>query len=460
MKIIAAVDQSQASIDAAHRAAELAAKLKDDLLLVRAVEPVATYYPESVLLGLPGLEDEILRACTAELESLRKTLGREGLQIETVIERGPPAEVLVGNARKNEARLLVMGHRPRPRGKRLLVGSATRKILRESPCPVLVLAEGSAPFEAWAAGRRPLHLVVGVDLGQATETAMAWIGQLCQAGPCDLHLVHEYWPPAEYARLGIRSPRDPETDDPQVVSILKSELRARIKPPPAAQSVSWSIHPAWDGVGSQLGVDAAAEHADILVVGFHQGRGLDAFIHNSVPSSAWRSVNVPLLCVPLRAAAASRQEVLPSVPTLNAVLVATDLSPLGNSTVPHAYAMLRGHGGRVELLYVQERSMPEPTAMPPLAPEGLTADDRRALEEKLAHLVPPGASELGIITNLHVVDGGIAPDQILKASRRLGVDAIVIASHGRRGVHRALMGSVAEAVLRGSDRPVTIIKDA
>ena len=61
-------------------------------------------------------------------------------------------------------------------------------------------------------------------------------------------------------------------------------------------------------------------------------------------------------------------------------------------------------------------------------------------------------------SGLTVIDGGSAGEAILQAAHRLGADAIALASHGRSGVVRTLMGSVAEAVLRGSDKPVFVVR--
>ena len=94
--------------------------------------------------------------------------------------------------------------------------------------------------------------------------------------------------------------------------------------------------------------------------------------------------------------------------------------------------------------------MPDQASLPP--------QKRRELELQLAGLIPAQAAEMGITSHATVIDGGSAAEQILAAARRLGVDAIVVASHGRGGISRALLGSVAEAVVRGSERPVYVVR--
>ncbi|MEM8943857.1 MAG: universal stress protein [Planctomycetota bacterium] len=53
---------------------------------------------------------------------------------------------------------------------------------------------------------------------------------------------------------------------------------------------------------------------------------------------------------------------------------------------------------------------------------------------------------------------GIAEDEILSLAEREGVDLIVIGSHGRTGISRLLLGSVAEAVVRRAKCPVLTVK--
>lgn len=53
---------------------------------------------------------------------------------------------------------------------------------------------------------------------------------------------------------------------------------------------------------------------------------------------------------------------------------------------------------------------------------------------------------------------GASADAIVKTSRQAGVDLIVMGSHGRGGIPRALLGSVAEGVLRQSAVPVLVAR--
>jgi nucleotide-binding universal stress UspA family protein len=55
-----------------------------------------------------------------------------------------------------------------------------------------------------------------------------------------------------------------------------------------------------------------------------------------------------------------------------------------------------------------------------------------------------------------VVVGGPVAAEILELARTSGADMIAMGTHGRRGLERLLLGSVADKVVRGSDTPVLV----
>jgi nucleotide-binding universal stress UspA family protein len=56
-----------------------------------------------------------------------------------------------------------------------------------------------------------------------------------------------------------------------------------------------------------------------------------------------------------------------------------------------------------------------------------------------------------------VLREGGAEDEILAVAEEQGVDLIVVGTHGRHGLKRALLGSVAESVLRDAKVPVLVV---
>jgi universal stress protein A len=82
----------------------------------------------------------------------------------------------------------------------------------------------------------------------------------------------------------------------------------------------------------------------------------------------------------------------------------------------------------------------------------MIADNQKALDTLAARR--PADVRLGQT----LLKTGDARDMIIQAAQELGVDLIVMGTHGRRGVSRALLGSVAETVVRTAPCPVLTIR--
>jgi len=155
------------------------------------------------------------------------------------------------------------------------------------------------------------------------------------------------------------------------------------------------------------------------------------------------------------------------IPIYRKVLVTTDFSPLGNSAIPHAYAVVAKVGGTTILCHVLELSgVPNPLyahyspgkALSPEERENVRQVSARALED----LVPQEArGQETLRTEVRVVEAtGPVHEAICQEANALGVDLIVMASHGHSGLARLFLGSVAEGVLRSTARPILIVRAA
>lgn len=134
------------------------------------------------------------------------------------------------------------------------------------------------------------------------------------------------------------------------------------------------------------------------------------------------------------------------------ILVATDFSAPADRALDTGIELARAFGARLTILHVW--SMPYTSYS-----EGLTwpVDEmeraaRRALDDTLARAVARYPR-----TEAVLLQGGDWA-QILEAVRELGVDLVVMGTHGRRGLPRLVLGSVAERVVRMSPVPVLTIK--
>ena len=453
MKIIVGTDFSKAAVNAARSAGRLARTLGDSLLLVRVVQPPLEVYPELRVPDTGVFEAALRERNHTMMEQACASLREEGVSVEGQILAGAPAAELVKLAGEQKARLIVLGTRAHGALTRLLFGSVAEQTVRSAHCPVLLIPEQQALFDGWTADR-PLRLMVGLDLDTGGDAALDMVEQLGQAGTCQTTLVHTYWPPGEYARLGLPGPQDLFATDPEIAAVLEREIRTRLVVRGIPRQTTLRIEACWGPVRDALTADAEEDGADILLVATRQPSWSERLRSGSSAIGTVRRAHTAVLCVPARRAASART----GIPPLRTVLVTTDFSDLGNRAIPYAYSLLRNGGGTVELCHVHEHHHLTPAYAYPRQ-EQLPPERRKELETRLRSLVPAESAALGIETHLQIVDGDPA-DSILQASERLGVDAIALASHGRSGLARTVLGSVAEAVLRGSKRPVFVVRPA
>ena len=87
--------------------------------------------------------------------------------------------------------------------------------------------------------------------------------------------------------------------------------------------------------------------------------------------------------------------------------------------------------------------------------EGLNQFGRRLLAQASEQANAQGVTTE---TSLHDLRGGRVADAIVEEARQSRCDLIVIGTHGRRGVARAMLGSDAENVVRSSPVPVLLVR--
>jgi nucleotide-binding universal stress UspA family protein len=199
---------------------------------------------------------------------------------------------------------------------------------------------------------------------------------------------------------------------------------------------------------------AAEVHADLLVVGSRGRSAIERFWEGSVARQALHAASKSVACVPAPATALATV-----VPRLKTVLAATDFSELGNAAIPLAYGAANP-GATVHLLHVVQADRPRIDAhdiFHPL-PGERTLEAIQAAETRLAALTPSGASAKGITTRVHAVEANEAWVAISQAAERLSVDVICLGTHGRSGIAKAALGSVAARVLETSRRPLLLAR--
>jgi nucleotide-binding universal stress UspA family protein len=136
------------------------------------------------------------------------------------------------------------------------------------------------------------------------------------------------------------------------------------------------------------------------------------------------------------------------------IIIAVDGSAFSARAANVGFELARSLGAEVALVHVIDPSVV-------VAPEGgYPAGELVALAEQDGKRLLAGFSQRASIEPppLEFVQVGKPATEIVRAAKEWPGDLIVIGSHGRGGVERLLLGSVAEAVMRHAACPVLVVR--
>jgi len=137
--------------------------------------------------------------------------------------------------------------------------------------------------------------------------------------------------------------------------------------------------------------------------------------------------------------------------SLKNILLATDFSPGSETALKYAQALARRHASRVHTIHVNS-----PDSYNLLDPDAF------AITFNSPEANPKNVSDVlhGLLTGLHSqtpLRQGAVWEVISDVVKRNEIDLLVLASHGRHGIPRLVLGSVAEDVFRNVSCPVLTV---
>lgn len=196
-RILVATDLSAPARRAAERGALLSRQSQAalDLLHVADLSPL-----DQLRQWLPGqaqdMPQRVLEAAQAQVQALADLLlQRHGVQVSTHVRTGTVTNELVHIVKNLQADLLVCGARGESVVRHLLLGTTAQRILRTTPCPVLVVKQ--SPHEGYR------RVLVPVDFSDASLGTLQLARRI--APNAELVLLHAFEVPFEgrlrYARV-------------------------------------------------------------------------------------------------------------------------------------------------------------------------------------------------------------------------------------------------------------------
>jgi nucleotide-binding universal stress UspA family protein len=186
--------------------------------------------------------------------------------------------------------------------------------------------------------------------------------------------------------------------------------------------------------------------ADLIAMGTHGRTGLSRIRAGSVAETVLREARCPVLAI------RSTDAVKEPVREVRAILAAIDFSDDSKDAARVARSIAAHLGARLVLLHVATMDV-VPGVVPMVYDLQPDHDFLAALKTQFEG--PDLKAPIEV-----VLRQGVAASEILSVAETMGCDLIVIGTHGRSGIVRLLMGSVAEAVLRRANCPVLMIKPA
>lgn len=204
----------------------------------------------------------------------------------------------------------------------------------------------------------------------------------------------------------------------------------------------------WGRPANVICQTAEEENADLVLMTTHGRTGVRRYLIGSVADNVLRTIDRPLLLL-------HAQDGAPAELHVRRVLVPLDGSPLAESAIPFARKFAQATGASVILV----RVVVPPAFLygPQVVPATFAVlDDMEAEAAGYLDDIKTRFTSEGIKVTTHV-ETGFPTETIATAAERFASDVIALATHGRTGAARSLLGSVADGVVRGSGRPCLVI---
>jgi nucleotide-binding universal stress UspA family protein len=302
--------------------------------------------------------------------------------------------------------------------------------------------------------RRFRSILLPLDGSAFAEEAVPWAATIARKARARLRLA-----------LVHQTPPSPPLDESSArlytrieLALRKSEreylrrVAARIKGAGAIQLATATL----SGPPAAALADYAREvGVDLVVMTTHGRGGLQRAWLGSVADRLVRSLEIPVLLIRPK-----EGEPAPSEPRLEEILVPLDGSRLAEAALPTALGVARHFGARLALIQAVEPvavMIDAPTMFSGGIDEELTSLRRREAQDYLDDVAERVAAS-GVETRASAVLAASALDGIQAAARNPAVQMIALATQGRGGLRRLVLGSVADKLVRTGELPVLVTR--
>ncbi len=281
---------------------------------------------------------------------------------------------------------------------------------------------------------------VGIDFREKTDHVLLSAARLARSSGAEVDLVHVLRPPAVYDRVLVKAREMPDID--QALEQARAALRALAA---TMEGVVVATH-ASVGIPEVDVLERAAELGDdLLLVGPSTRHRPGWFGVGRTAARIVKHARLPVLIAKGELAEKPAK-----------IVATTDFSEASHAALERAVELAVLWGAELLLIHVLEpifhlhglsAKIAGESDVYAVEPEDLEPE-WRSVEKRL---------ELAGVRHSHQVVRGEAVDAILDAARAAPADLLVVGTHGRSAVTRALLGSSAEAILEEYSGAVLIV---
>jgi nucleotide-binding universal stress UspA family protein len=296
-------------------------------------------------------------------------------------------------------------------------------------------------------------IVVPLDGSPTAERALPYARALAARTGGSLLLVSIVDVPVEFNAWAVSSATTSQLDS-------WIDARRTYLDGVARQFEDFTVHTRVElGPAATAIVDAAGEVPNpVIVMASHGRTGFRRLLLGSVAARVLSEAACPVLLI----RATDEASATPTAPAFNRSLIPLDGSAFGETVLERGLAVL---GRDLGLHLIRVIAMPGIDIVGSPDPEiplnyGLIAEYMDATRQEATEYLQKLSDDLtrrGYRVTFEVRDGEVA-NEINRVADAVNADLIAMATHGRGGLSRLVMGSVAEKVLHGATRPLLLVR--
>jgi nucleotide-binding universal stress UspA family protein len=302
------------------------------------------------------------------------------------------------------------------------------------------------------------RIAVPLDGTPFGDYALRFAAEIAKRSGAALRLIHVHVPRhVEHGLFGVATFRHrvmTGTDanaDRRLFEAEHNALEEKAKELAGRTGLDVSSHIISGRIGDAVEREAEAWGAGLIVMATHARSGIDRIRHGSVADQVVRHAGMPVLLVRPPDNEFSR----PIATAYRRVIVTLDGSQFSEQALPSAIAMSRLFGARLTLVHVESPPGDRLFVGDIGAEAATTKQYDRTCRQYLEDLVARFGEDLAG-AEIEPIVGRFPTVALLEAAVRLEADLICMATHGRGGLSRALVGSTAGEVLASTWLPVLL----